>query len=480
MKPRFKQLIFPMIGVILVSAFPAVFLYCQNADEAGFEEIAPILLAFVGMGIALFLVFSVPTRSFEKACIFASLLALVLINFTFIEDVLKRLFPALKYWHTVPIIIVVCLHVAYFICRFIPKDLIGDAIKVVCVVFGFLLVFNFATAAPQIINYAQMQRQIEEAQKEREGQLTKTISGQPNVYFIILDEYGNFPQMEEYYHYDNAPLKDFLEGHNFAISYDSHNESIYSNTIQTNWINLDYIVDDYTSVSEKSFLTKNGVMFDVMRDQGYDVQIFEAGNSYGGHMPDATTSSSAVTIGGETLRDILLQRTIAYPFCSTHAVSQNLQYINLLRYFHSPESLPTESTFTLIYDCFPHPPFLVDENGNGTPAEHREDWADPKYYLGQFKYATKLTLGVLDNIIKNDPSSIIILQSDHGGRALEDDRVDFPLEMINSPLNAIYYQGQVKLEIEGLSSVNTLRLLLNHLFDMDYEMLEVPEYTLDD
>ena len=38
-------------------------------------------------------------------------------------------------------------------------------------------------------------------------------------------------------------------------------------------------------------------------------------------------------------------------------------------------------------------------------------------------------------------------------------------------INCVYYKGE-KMDIEGLTGVNTIRMALNYVFGTDYEMLE--------
>lgn len=130
-------------------------------------------------------------------------------------------------------------------------------------------------------------------------------------------------------------------------------------------------------------------------------------------------------------------------------------------------------TFTLAYFCLPHSPFIVDEEGREVGLGGyvgSESWSNKDYYLGQFKYTTsKLMLPILDTIVTDDPDAVIILMSDHGARGTP----GVTWEMKTNSLNTVYYRGQ-DMEIEGLSNVNTLRTVLNRLFSLDYEMVDIP------
>lgn len=49
----------------------------------------------------------------------------------------------------------------------------------------------------------------------------------------------------------------------------------------------------------------------------------------------------------------------------------------------------------------------------------------------------------------------------------------FPLEDMSNIFNAVYYKKE-KIDIEGLSGVNTLRHVLNVVFGDNFEMLDIP------
>lgn len=477
MKEKVKALWAPVLAVLLTAAFPAVFLYCQNAEEAAFGEMVPALLIFAGVGMVLFLLSFLLLRKADVAAIVAVVFILILTNFALVEKVLNQLFPWMRYWHAVPIILFLGFHIAWAAWKLLPEDMTRDIVRVLCLVFGVLILINLATGAPGMIRYAQAQQKLREVREQR----IEAATDRPNVYLLMFDEYANFPQMEEYYHYDNAPLKDFLEGHNFAIAYQGHNDSIMSTTVQTNLVNMDYVVSNTTPGPEKDTLRKrDAALFSLMRERGYDVRLFETKDFYGGYNPaGGEVNTAALTINGENLLDIAVQRTVVYPFWTKENTQAIQEIEDMTDYLSDPANIPAGGTFTLAYYCFPHQPFLADADGNYVATEGWANWEDDRYYLGQYQYATKLMLQILNNLVKNDPNSVILLMSDHGARASTSPSYmeKFPLEVMNNSLNAVYYQGEEKLDIDGLSVVNTLRTVLNRLFDLDYEMLPVPEDT---
>lgn len=479
-KRSIKEYIVPLLAAIVTSIFPAVFLYCQNLDEINFLEIAPIigiytLLGTIILGISLFVV-----ESPSVAGIIASMFSFVLINYLLFEKMLKKFFHFLRYWHCVVIILAVILHIDFLIKKYLPRQFCNYIVQIICIIFCGLIVLNFAIGMPNLIKKTNLKTKGQSENLLSENLNLLNEEGRPNVYLFIFDEYANFPQMKEYYNYDNEPLMNFLLENNFSISYTSQNESYMTPTITTNLVNLDYIVTDQTDINEKQVLRQQGKLFSVMREHGYKVEILESFNFFGGHLPEkANTNKEASTIDGETLKDLCFKQTIIYPFWSTDHSALIENALKITDYLSNPKYLPDANTFTLVYIDLPHAPFVVDENGKSVPITQSTNWKDKQYYLGQFKYTTKIMLKMLQNIVDNDPNSIIVLQSDHGGRggAQEGFRIAIPYETKTNPLNAVYVGKESSLTIEGLSSVNTVRVVLNYLWNENYEMLPLPHRT---
>ena len=478
MNYKLKKWIFTLTAVLAVATFPAVFMYCQNADEAKFSEIVPVLLTFMVIGLLAFVVLRIILRSTSKAAIVSFLFLLVFLNFSIIEDGMKILLPSLRYWHSVPLVIVIILHIAYLINRCMKEEFAEAGVKILGIVFGCLIAVNVAIAVPQIIRNWKVEWGIKKtlAQEiDQKGQLTEKNDDMPNVYLLIFDEYANFPEMEELYGYDNAPLKEFLIKHHFNISYTHHNESIWSHIVQANMVQMDYVAVDSSTTAETYAWRHTGPLFDVMREHGYDIQILERGDFYGGTMPGLSEAavSKATTMSGESMQDILFKRTVLYPLFRKNNMQIINDYLTIVEHLCS-NAQELERTFTLAYFVFPHEPFIIDERGRevGTGGySGPEGWSNKDYYLGQFKYTTsKMMIPILESIITDDPGAIIILMSDHGAR----NAPGVTWELKTNSLNAVYYQGQV-VEIEGLSNVNTLRTVLNNLFSLDYKMVDVPK-----
>ena len=75
---------------------------------------------------------------------------------------------------------------------------------------------------------------------------------------------------------------------------------------------------------------------------------------------------------------------------------------------------------------------------------------------------------VCENITREDPDSIVILQSDHGQRFVENVTM---LDLTNV-LNAVYFRGEAIEEIKDKNALNTWRAVLRKQFGLDLPELK--------
>ncbi len=469
-----NNLILPLLCVSAVSSFPALFMYFQNADESYFSEILKPLFIFISLGIISFLIFEMIAKNTFKASAITSLFMIVILNYALLEKVVRFIIPSLRYWHIILIFLFIFTHIVWFVCKKIPIDIINTVTKVICMVFCGLILFNLFIAAPTIVKKISIERDMKK-QKPIEQKTNENID-LPNIYYIILDEYSSIDFIRKYYDYDNTAFAQHLENLRFNISYTSHNESIATNTITTNLVNLDYVVHDGTPASEKKVFRSNNELFKFLVEKGYIIKGIGDAEFYGlDNVSMDISDSSSTTITGETISDLLFYNTVMAPFYTVSNIEDVKIILSAFSYLQNSNNFSSSGNFTMSHIVSPHVPFYFDRNGKvyDNPSI---DWVDKKYYLEQYIFITNKVIETVNSIIKHNPDSIIIIQSDHGARANTDPDLfmkPFALEDITNIFNAVYYKGE-KLDIEGLSGVNTIRLLLNKAFGENFIMLEVP------
>jgi hypothetical protein len=125
--------------------------------------------------------------------------------------------------------------------------------------------------------------------------------------------------------------------------------------------------------------------------------------------------------------------------------------------------------FVFVHLMIPHTPFMFDEDGQLIPAAYHQNW---NYYLGNYKYATKVAMQLVDNILAaSDPERppVIILQSDHGARNSDKPRAvnleNFPEEYKTNIFFALHMPGYDTTQIpQDVNPINTFPIVFNYLF----------------
>lgn len=430
------------------------------------------------MTAVLLLLCVLVSRDWFKAALMASIAYLLMANYSGFEKLAMSVIAKVRYWHMAPLMIVVLLHIAYFVFTKLSGNFAKLSVQVVALVFSALILVNVVTSVPMIIAKVQAQRAVTERQNEMVDDSVALTEMHPNIYYLLFDEYSNFPVLEKYYQYDNQDLMDLLVANHFSVSRTSHNESKATVIVTTNNLNLNYVA---TSAVDYEQYRVNPELFKLLKQNGYDIHYLSS-LALQWHDENSTeqSASEAKTVDGLTLSDIFVQKTILYPFLTRDkSNAEREQFYEYFDFLNNSIKLKDRNTFVYVHFLAPHFPYIFDENGNGVSMANRNNTEEKQYYLGQFIYTTKYMMDSVKKIIDADPEAIIILQSDHSNRY-----VGLPLgqgslttfDEATNIFNAVYFGGKEGAEIEGLSSVNTLRTVLNDILQTDFEMLEVPRY----
>ena len=409
------KIIFRILTVFAVSAFMPLFLYFNNSQEAGFIEVFPVLMGFLLVGLIIFGMGYICSKNLDKSCFLASITMLLLSNFASIEKLVYKILPMVKYWHFLIILIFVLIHVFYYTIKKANTEIVKNINKALGIVFCGLIVFNFAFAVPNII--AKMTVRVEETSSDYQN----SENDHRNIYYLIFDEFSSTENLKKYCNYDNT--NDFikpLEEMGFTVSQSSFNGSNSSFTyiVTTNYANFD-LISDGLSYNDFAYYRENNEMKKLMSNYGYN--IVGVGNSqyFGIESLISGSSNKSETIDGSSLQSVILKNTVLYPFVREDKEQVKL-ILDTFEYFKNAENYKKQSPmFTMSYLAMPHMPYFFNENGGLNNFEDAYNLYNIKGYLGNLKYAQKNIIDITENIIKNDPEAIIILQSDHSYRFAE-------------------------------------------------------------
>lgn len=348
-----------------------------------------------------------------------------------------------------------------------------------------MILFNGIVAVPSIISWIKS-KNIHE--------LNLTETGVPdkagrNVYYMIFDEYGGPQNLQYYYNFDNKEFEDYLKNKGFSYSGNSYNREAYSTMkVVPNLLNLDYVSSD--DDNENRAYMKEPVLYRYFWNMGYRINLVNHQNFLRKGGCNSLLEEQRAIGTDVNFTNYLFQKSIISSILRNVIPRNSLReyelYIKSLREAItgmelSWQAADKEKTLTICYLQCPHTYFIYRENGELLSEDDIENWEDKDIYIGQVKYLNKCIQKTVDGIIKNDPDAVIILQSDHGARyafhceTSEEGIEDIEEEYMENILNCVYWGAGVEpQDIEGLSGINTLRLVLNTEFGSNYDMISMP------
>ena len=487
-----KYDLIPLLSVLVVAAFPCIFLYAQNCEEASAASMVPFLLVYCVTGLLMTGVLAIFFRNVSRAAFLADLGLLVVINFCLVAEQVKKVLPFL--WDRYLLLIFVVVLLGLFLLLLKKKPDMRTACILVIIAFGSMILMNVIFAVPTLIRVHQQQDGLDHGPGPRREEIKVEFGeNKPNVYYFIFDEYGGYENLLYYYEYDNSPFLEELEARGFSVARESRNtEAVETVTIVPNLLNLDYVVKLHDPAKVKEGRMEKTMIDRMFQENGYQVQLV----NHTDYLKDKDARILTKEQTRRTISEILLKNSL---FNKMPRVRKLLDEVFALDYssnyrrcldnaleagLKSWETAQDGPTLTVGYIQCPHSPTMVGPNGEELPFSSGWNWLDHSLYLGQLEFMNKYILELVDTIQKNDPEAMIILQSDHGNRypihmwqmkVLEqyDPYVEEPY--MKNILNCVYYQGE-SFPIEGETGINTLRLMFREVLDADLPPIE-PVYT---
>ena len=331
----------------------------------------------------------------------------------------------------------------------------------------------------------------------------------PDVYYLILDGYGRSDVLEEYHGVNNSDLTNELRRMGFYVADQStanYVKTVHSLASALDLLYLSEVAEraGITAESEGGFkilaeLLKHNQVMQTLRQLGYTVTTFASGwgateriltDGYRSPAVDFTefeTGLLALTPVPTILRKLQLMTPLR---AHRHRVLYVFDTLPGLSEERSPK-------FVFAHILCPHYPYTFDEDGgfqdhepgdyrwneNQNPAgynaaEYRKLTLDG--YGPQVRFLTRRITETIAQILQRSPHPpIIILQGDHGPDSLchptEPDLAclheKFPI------LNAYYLpNGGDKMLYPEITPVNTFRVIFNHYFGANFELLPDRNY----
>lgn len=330
----------------------------------------------------------------------------------------------------------------------------------------------------------------------------------PHIVYLVLDGYARADVLRDLYGYDNTEFLDFLRSKGFRVLSKAHCNYIRTSFSQPATLNMTYLdalaarQDPHSkNLLPAQRLIRSNLVCRELRQRGCEIVHFASGYSATDAMDGAQewgppqlldefgTGFLYTTAGGLAMEQ--LGQWIDDPF------EQHRERV-LYALEHLDDALVSERPrFVYAHVICLHPPFVFGAAGPRNP-EHAYSLIDGSQQLAYFHMSRqdyislyreqlqflncRLRGAISDMLDKSSRPVVIVIQSDHGpGSGLNSgDAAASDLYERLGILSAVRFpDGDSSCLHDGLSAVNTFRVILNRYAGTQYELLSDKCYISD-
>jgi hypothetical protein len=479
------------IHVIFLAIFPVIFLFSENMHEFIPADMIIPLLIIIPITLIVFFILTLILKDSKKAALIVSIGLVLFFTYGHFYNIIKG-FTILDQdigrhrYIIIPFILGIIIP-TYFIIKNkidfqnITKIVNGISIALVIMVLVNITMFTITEIESYSTIYYEPNDNLIELQN---------IYNTPDVYYIILDEYGG-PESMKYLNYDNSQFYKFLKEKKFIIPEKSTSNYPMTHFSVPSSMNMEYVNDlsNILGKDSKTYLPLREMLYNSQviknfKNLGYDIVIFESGfvPSKNFVLVDDIVCHEEDQIDSILFDSITKISMIGY-FVERHEEEKIRDRVNCA--FSEIKSIGNnkdEPIFAFVHILMPHPPNVFGPNGEavipGNPISS-EIWDEKIAYLDQVKFANKEIVKVIEKILDENEKSIIIIQSDHGsGFDIDWKNPDESMILQRlSILNAYYVPEISENEFyENITPVNSFRIIFNNYFNGNYKILEDRNY----
>jgi hypothetical protein len=506
---RNKFVIYPY----LFGIYPVLALMAHNAREMDLISGLRALLGSLILTFIINVIYLLLVRSPLKSALLTSYTLLLFYSYGHINLLMRDLnlfgLELGRHRYLLPGYLLIWVLGAWLILR-TRRNLSGST-RVINAFAVILLFFPlYQLTASQVEQYQAGQRKVQLPEAPSPISISQEEMP-PDVYYLILDGYPRGDFINQHLGSSNLAFLDQLQEMGFFVAHCSQSNYTDTRFSVASTLNMQYLDDGkgipevvYTGATLDSMI-KSGKVQQIFSDLGYTNITFESGFKWlrwevADHRLQVNQAGSdAIRLLGLNGFELLLLETSGARFLldlpllmdseraatlvdlieNPRAAHRARVIFNLEQIPQIPATFPSPK-FVYAHLIFPHPPFVVDAEGNplkNSPADELAAYADQITYLNQ------RLLVIIDQILENSEiPPVIILQGDHGATiAYEDLEIDPALRL--GILNAYYFppaedlagtpeRTQELLLYPSITPVNTFRLVFDQYFNSQYGLLE--------
>jgi hypothetical protein len=298
----------------------------------------------------------------------------------------------------------------------------------------------------------------------------------PDIYYIVLDSYPSQEHMRDILSFENDDFINYLRNSGFFITTNSRSNYNFTRFSMSATLNLDYLSMEKMN-NDIYGLKKNDIYFKRIEDSQAISYLKLLG--YNRYIDSPLAGKEYQGIG--FCNSLLIMTPLISPYIQNF-ISTLLfrgRVLSTLRSLENPINVE-KPVFIYAHVMIPHVPYMFDRHGNMPSIFSKKDVHE--LFIEQLLYANARIKKIIDNILSNykENKPIIIIQGDHGPDIMIKDK-EKRMKMRTSILNAVYLpDGKENIFYDGMTSVNTFRIIFNKYFGADLELLPDVTYYQED
>jgi hypothetical protein len=480
------------IHPILFAIFPILLIITSNLDEVIFTDAWYSFLIIIGITLLSWLLLNFLFKNKLKSGLFVSLGLLLFFSYGHFLRMTNELgldvsnLPFSHHTYAIPV---------YFLMLLLGTIVIIKTkkhLKDLTALMNILAIVLIVCLLPNIVSFSLESYDDKLTPEPLNYKISNVLelNEKPNIYYIILDEYTSDEILTKIYDYDNHDFLSQLTQRGFYIPSESYSNYPMSSLSIPSGLNMEYLNDKQIvpTFNDKNDFYNNNQIMRILKSLDYSIIAMSLEYGYP-TIADYHLCPSAMFVN--QFHDTLLDGSLWAPFSKFFITAGEPQRERVNCKFSELSNLESsyESPFFVFAHIMsPHPPYLFGPNGESTNPEFLSigaaSWDNKLGYVDQVQYINKKTIETIDDILLKNNSSIIIIAGDHGTPTqlgggglrwnnINDDSIKERMSIFNA-----YYFPNLNSEViyDGITPVNSLRLVLNNYLNGNYELLEDTMY----
>ena len=471
---------------LLFSIFPILFLFSANINSLNYEEVIFPLIVVPIVVLGMWAALNFILKNKLKAGLIISLGIVLFFSYGHIHNILleSELVSDISRhrYLLLPFFTAFIIGTIYFVKT---KRLLNNATTITNGISFALVIMTLVSIGS--FGFADTSLKLEN--QETNLQEIQNKANLPDIYYIILDGYAGAEILRDVYDFDNTEFISFLKQNNFYVIENAHSNYAITSLSLSSSLNMNYLdsiieelLPDNRSIHPINQIISNNKVMRDLKTLGYEIVVLASSQKYTTDLEVADTILCEEFNTWSTEFNVNLVKTsilkpIYVMLFETHRdkIECSLDtLLNVSEQFDVP-------IVVWAHLLLPHPPYLFGPNGEHVESdtiEITDSWGDGVGYINQVMFANKKMTEFVESVKNNETQPIILIQGDHGsGGASFTGLTDEKIRQRMTILSSMHLPGEIEfIPYDGITPVNSFRLIFNNYFDTNYEFLPDKSY----